>query len=141
MLFSIQPNHPLPIYHQVVHQIKSAVASGALGPGDRLPSQRDLARELVVNHLTVKKAYETLERQGIIRILRGRGTYVTEDIPETLRDERRHAIRRQIEMLVGEARLLNMTRRDLLAEVAQSWSAARKSQKKSPMRETQHARR
>jgi len=66
MLFTINANDGLPIYRQIVRQVKHAVASGKLSPGDQLPSQRDLSSELVINHLTVKKAYEVLEAEGLI---------------------------------------------------------------------------
>ena len=75
MLFSVNPNDGLPIYRQLVRQVKHAVAAGALKPSEKMPSQRDLATELVINHLTVKKAYEVLESEGIIVTLRGRGTF------------------------------------------------------------------
>jgi len=87
MLFYVNPNDGLPLYWQLVRQVKHAVASGQLRSGDKLPSQRDLAAELVINHLTVKQAYNVLQAQGIITTLRGRGTFVVTDPPDGLRDE------------------------------------------------------
>ena len=82
MLFTINPSDGLPIYRQIVRQVRHAVASAKLAPGDKLPSQRDLSSELVINHLTVKKAYEVLETQGIIATERGRGTFVAVAVPK-----------------------------------------------------------
>lgn len=73
----INPGDELPIYRQIMRQITDAVAGGHLSPGDKLASHRDLAEQLVIAPLTVKKAYDELERQGLIRTERGRGTFVT----------------------------------------------------------------
>lgn len=73
----------LPIYRQLMRQITDAIAGGRLQPGDKLTSQRELAEQLVIAPLTVKKAYDELEREGLIRTERGRGTFVTETaVPE-----------------------------------------------------------
>ena len=74
--FHIAAGSELPIYRQIMRQVTDAVAGGRLRPGDRLVSQRDLAEQLVVSPLTVKKAYDELEREGLIRTERGRGTFV-----------------------------------------------------------------
>ena len=66
----------VPIYRQIVRQVGDAVASGRLKPGDRLPSQRDLAQQLVVSPLTVKKAYDLLETEGLVQSRHGSGTFV-----------------------------------------------------------------
>jgi len=78
MLFQINPSDAVPIYHQLVRQVRDAIAVGRLKSGEKLPSQRQLALELVINHLTVKKAYEILESEGLIYTNRGRGTFVAE---------------------------------------------------------------
>lgn len=66
----------LPIYLQIVNQVKRAVASGVLVPGDRLPTVRQLAVDLTINPNTVAKAYQELEREGVISTVPGRGTFV-----------------------------------------------------------------
>jgi len=68
-----------PIYQQVVEQIKTAILRGTLDPGDRLPSVREMATTLTINPNTIQKAYQELERQGIIETVRGRGTFVAEE--------------------------------------------------------------
>lgn len=77
MQFVITAGNELPIYRQLMRQITDAIAGGRLRPGDKLTSQRELAEQLVIAPLTVKKAYDELEREGLIRTERGRGTFVT----------------------------------------------------------------
>jgi len=72
----VDPRCPTPVYQQIVDGIKAAVAAGWLKPGDRLPSVRDLAVSLAINHNTVAKAYQELERSRVIEVVRGRGTFV-----------------------------------------------------------------
>src|ERR1700712_4006143 len=67
-----------PVYLQVVDQVKAAAASGALRPGEPLPSIRPLAEELRVNRNTVAKAYAELESQGVIETFAGRGCFLSE---------------------------------------------------------------
>ena len=122
MIFNIQPNDALPIYCQLMRQVKHAVAAGVLKPGDQLPSLRELSKDLVINHLTVKKAYETLEREGVIRTARGTGTFVADHPSITLKAEGEGALRERIRGVVDEARLMQLTKKQLLAEVEQAWN-------------------
>ncbi|MGE5676329.1 MAG: GntR family transcriptional regulator [Mycobacterium leprae] len=78
MWYHIDPSSGTPIYRQLVDQVRQAVASGVLKSGDRLPSVRDLAVELAVNPNTVAKAYQELERDGVIETPRGRGSFVAD---------------------------------------------------------------
>jgi GntR family transcriptional regulator len=72
----------LPIYRQIMRQVTEALAGGGLKPGDKLPSHRDLAEQIVVAPLTVKKAYDELETLGFIETQRGRGTFVCGKLPK-----------------------------------------------------------
>jgi GntR family transcriptional regulator len=76
MLFRVEASSPVPIYAQIVGQVRAAVASGELAEGDPLPSVRQLAGELRVNPNTVAQAYRELEREGITYVQRGQGTFV-----------------------------------------------------------------
>src|SRR5262245_4649985 len=78
VLFSIGTGNGRSIYRQIVEQAKAAMASGRLRAGDRLPTHRELARELVVAPLTVKKAYDVLQSEGWILMEQGRGTFVAD---------------------------------------------------------------
>mgnify|MGYP001030540141 FL=1 len=91
MWFHIDPSSGTPIYRQIVDQVRQAVAGGTLRPGDRLPSVRDLALELALNPNTVAKAYQELERSGVIETPRGKGSFVTggdRGLPPRLRREK-----------------------------------------------------
>ena len=127
MLFSINTNDGLPIYRQIVRQIKHAVASGSLKPGDKMLSQRDLSSELVISHLTVKKAYEILEAQGIVATQRGRGTFVAENLPESLRDEGLDQLSGRINEVADSAKLLGVKRSDCLDMLKKAWREDRSS--------------
>jgi GntR family transcriptional regulator len=76
---SINPNSHVPIYQQIVDHIRRSVAAGVYRPGEPIPSLRQLALDLVVNPNTVQRAYEQLEREGLIQARRGLGMFVTEN--------------------------------------------------------------
>ena len=76
-----------PLYVQIMDEVRRGLVRGALSPGDALPSVRDVASELQVNPRTVSQAYAELEREGVVRVRPGKGTFVAPDVrPE--RDER-----------------------------------------------------
>lgn len=77
MLISLDPQDTRPIYVQIVDEVRRALVLGTLGPDDPLPSVRDLAVRLRVNPNTVSQAYRDLERQGMVYVRRGQGTYAS----------------------------------------------------------------
>jgi GntR family transcriptional regulator len=78
MIIKPNPSLGVPIYLQLVEQVKHAIETGALKPGDQLPSIRPLAEELVINANTVAKAYRELEREGVIELKQGAGAFVAD---------------------------------------------------------------
>ena len=76
MLFRPNPSLGVPIYLQLMEQVKHAIETGALRPGDQLPGMRPLAEELVINPNTVAKAYRELEHEGVIELRHGAGAFV-----------------------------------------------------------------
>ena len=76
MLFRPNPALGVPIYLQLMEQVKHAIETGALRPGDQLPGMRPLAEELVINPNTVAKAYRELEHEGVIELRHGAGAFV-----------------------------------------------------------------
>jgi GntR family transcriptional regulator len=74
----IEPDSHVPVYLQIVEHLRSAIAAGVYRPGEALPSLRVLATDLKVNPNTVQRAYEELDRQGVIRSHRGVGMFVAE---------------------------------------------------------------
>lgn len=77
MLFRPNPSSGVPIYIQLMEQVKHAIETGALRAGDQLPGMRPLAEELVMNPNTVAKAYRELEHEGVIELRHGAGAFVT----------------------------------------------------------------
>lgn len=79
----------IPIYLQIIAAFKRRIAAGNLRPGDKLPSQRELAIDLKVNANTVQRAYREMESLGLVETLRGQGTFVSprEDLMEEIRSE------------------------------------------------------
>lgn len=69
----------MPIYQQIIDEIKRAVARGDLKPGDKLPSHRDMAKEIQVNPNTVQRAYREMEQEKLVATLRGQGTFISDD--------------------------------------------------------------
>ena len=83
----IQPQGTMAIYEQIVSQMKDAIVSGQLTPGEALVSIRALAAELQVSVITTKRAYEELEKEGLIRSVAGKGFYVCEYNTDYLREK------------------------------------------------------
>src|SRR5215510_6016516 len=108
MRFQINPGDELPIYRQIMRQVIDAVAGARLRPGDKLPSHRELSQELVIAPLTVKKAYDELEREGYIQTLRGQGTFVGEQTRALTAAARLDRLRPIAQRLLHEAALLNV---------------------------------
>lgn len=101
----VNPAGELPIYRQIVRQITDAIAGGRMKTGDKLPSHRDLAAHLVIAPLTVKKAYDQLEQDGLIRTQRGRGTFVSEGLPKVDPTVSRERLRDAAQRLLSQAAL------------------------------------
>ena len=77
MLFRPNPSSGVPIYLQLMEQVKHSIETGALRPGEQLPGMRPLAEELVINPNTVAKAYRELEHEGVIELRHGAGAFVS----------------------------------------------------------------
>lgn len=106
MFSRIDPRSPTPIYAQIADRVRVAVASGELQSGDDLPSVRALATRLRVNPATIAQAYRELEREGLVEMRQGAGTFVAPLSSESRKHERTAAARRLVrEMLISAARL------------------------------------
>jgi GntR family transcriptional regulator len=77
MLVDLDPNDGRPLYLQIIDEVRRAVVVGTLKAEDPMPSVRELAAELVVNPRTVSQAYQELEREGVVYVRRGQGTFVS----------------------------------------------------------------
>lgn len=112
-MIKIDPRSSLPIYEQIVARIKEAILKGVISPKDKLPSIRELARVISTNPNTVSKAYNELERQGVIETLRGKGTYVCETFIPKLKEEREKMLKNSLKQIVLEAKYLNISHDEL----------------------------
>src|SRR6187397_2882158 len=108
MQIHISPNDGVPIYLQIVNQVKYLVASGRLAPGEELPPIRTLAEQLVVNPNTVARAYRELEVAGVVTKRRTAGTYVSDAGSPLARRERLRILTERVEALLVEARQMNI---------------------------------
>ena len=104
----------VPIYRQIVNQVKYLVASGLLLPDEELPPIRTLALQLKVTPNTIVKAYDELEIAGVIHKRRGSGTFVSEGRQQLALRERRRIIEQRIDALLSEAHHLNFSNDDIL---------------------------
>ena len=114
MIFQINFKSGMPIYLQLADQIKAAAASGALRPGEALPSIRPLAVELRVNRNTVAKAYSELESLGVIKTLPGRGCFLNENHSALRKEVRRKLLIEEIDQAIVQAHHLQVPRDEFL---------------------------
>lgn len=130
MWFDVDPRSDVPIYQQLVDGVKEAVARGILAPGDKLPSVRKLAGRIAINPNTIAKAYQELERAGVIETLRGRGTFVAEVRTRGIdREEKMGRMREMLEKVLVEAYYLQMEEDEVLAmaeEIIRQWYRERR---------------
>lgn len=120
LLIRIDPGDGLPIYRQIVEQVKAAIASGVLSEGDRVPSHRDLARDLVVAPLTIARAYDLLEREGFIARERGKGAFVAARAKSAARSAAAQ-LNGRANALVRHAQALGMSREDVIEALRVAW--------------------
>ncbi len=114
MLLQINFKSGKPVYLQVVDQIKAAAASGALRPGEALPSIRPLAEELRLNRNTVAKAYSELESQGVIETRPGKGCFLKENHSPFRKEVRRKLLIEEIDQAIVMAHHLQVLRPEFL---------------------------
>jgi GntR family transcriptional regulator len=119
MLFQIDSSSRTPIYRQLCGQIREAVARGRLLPDSRLPSVRDLSRQLVINPNTVARVYTELEREGVLNTRPGLGVFVAEPRSDLTKRARRDRLTALVDPLLTEAVHLGFPAEDVLALVSE----------------------
>jgi GntR family transcriptional regulator len=102
-----------PIYEQIVRQIRNQIITGCLQGGEPLPSIRNLALQLNLSVITSKRAYEELEREGLIVTIGGKGSFVSSQNKEHLREKRYGIIGEKLVGVVREAKLLSISLQEL----------------------------
>jgi GntR family transcriptional regulator len=111
----ISTHDGVPVYLQIVNQVKYLVAAGRLEAGQELPSVRALAEQLVVNPNTVARAYLELERAGVVMKRHGSGTYVSEEGSPLARKERMKLLTQRADALLAEAQHMDVALDEVLA--------------------------
>lgn len=104
MKIVIQPQGTLAIYEQIVNQLKNAIVTNELKAGEALPSIRGLAGDLDVSVITTKRAYEELEKEGLIRSVAGKGFYVCEYNTDYLKEKQLMMLEKRLSELIADAR-------------------------------------
>ena len=103
----------IPIYEQTVASIKQMILSGELAENEPLPSVRVLSRDLKISALTVKKAYDALEEEGLTVTVHGKGTFVCAPNPGLVREEQRRDLEKDLEAVAAKAKLYGVSREEL----------------------------
>ena len=104
LLIRVDPKSDVPIFLQIVHEVKSAIARGGYMSGEVIPSVRQMAAQVLVNPNTVARAYRELKRDGVLNTRRGLGVFVSDDAKDICRDDRRNDAHSTLARLAAEAR-------------------------------------
>lgn len=116
-MLEIDPRSSQPIYEQIVNQIKENIMKGIILPGDQLPSIRQLSSNVLANPNTVSKAYQELERTGVIETVRGRGTFIRTDYEAKVDKEIMSEIKLSLKKLIIEMHYMGLSKEDLDKEI------------------------
>src|SRR5882724_7739787 len=119
MQIQISASDGVPIYHQIVSQVRYFIAAGRLAPGEELPPIRVLAEQLLVNPNTVARAYRELETAGIVTKRRTAGTYVSDAGSPLARRERVKILTERIDALLAEAQQMNISIEEVMELIRQ----------------------
>jgi GntR family transcriptional regulator len=124
-MFMLQPQSGVPLYRQLVEQIRRLIAGGQLAPGTELPSVRELAQQHAVNPMTISKAYALLEAEGWLERNRGKPMTVAAGAPGALpMDERLGQLTPQVKALVLAARQLELDRDAVFGLIERNWESS-----------------
>ena len=104
----------VPIYEQLMEQIKTEIIESTLAEGEALPSVRKLAGELRISALTVKKAYDRLEEAGFVTTVHGKGTFVTASDKQLALEARRKAVEDEFETVIDQAKSVGLSAEEIL---------------------------
>ena len=117
MKITILPQGTLAIYEQIVNQLKNAVVTGELKAGEALPSIRALAADLGVSVITTKRAYEELEKEGLVRSVAGKGFYVCEYNADYLKEKQLVLLEKRLNEVIEEAKQAGLAKEDFVEMV------------------------
>ncbi|MBO5459646.1 MAG: GntR family transcriptional regulator [Lachnospira sp.] len=114
----IKTQGTMAIYEQITNQLKSAIVTGELKAGEALPSIRALAAQLEISVITTKRAYEELEKEGLIRSVAGKGFYVCEYNRDYLKEKQYMMIEKRLAEVIADCKSAGLTRQDVLDMVS-----------------------
>jgi GntR family transcriptional regulator len=121
MRITVRPDSPVPIYEQIVSQVVFAVAAGDVRAGEEIESVRELAQRLVVNPNTVARAYQELEKAGVLEARRGQKMVIAADGPRQCREQRKEIVRGRVREALREAAAAGLSAADVHQIVDDEW--------------------
>ena len=117
MKIVIKPQGTMAIYEQIVNQLKNAIVTGELRAGEALPSIRKLASDLQVSVITTKRAYEELEKEGLIRSVAGKGFYVCEYNQDYLKEKQLMMLEKRLSEVIEECKNAGLSKEEIMEMV------------------------
>lgn len=115
MRINIDNNSSLPNYLQIIYQIKEMILNGSLKPDDQLPSIRQLAKDLNIAIITIKRAYEELEKEHIVYTVSGKGVYINNIDISIIKEDITNNISHEFKEIIKQAHKFNIDNQELLA--------------------------
>jgi len=119
MIFSINLSDGKPVYQQLIDQVKMAIATGRVKPGDRLPTVRDVAVQVRVNRNTVARVYAELEGEGLLYTRAGQGTFIADGTSRLSSGEQQRQLVGAVDELLTRAKLFGLNRQEVLGLVTE----------------------
>lgn len=117
----------LPIYEQIVKAVKEGMVNGTIHPGDMLPSIRSLAKDLQISVITTKRAYEELEKEGLISSAPGKGFYINHSNPQYLKEQQVKNLENELSSLLEDARKIGLTCNEIHSLIDLLWEGVKKN--------------
>lgn len=121
MYLQINPNSGIPVYLQIIEQIKHAISIGVFEVGKSIPTIREIALQLCVNPNTVAKAIKELEREGVLKTYVGKGSFVTENSINITKNDNEVKIMQLIEKCVKDAKWIGLDKEVFIKYINENW--------------------
>lgn len=121
MYLQINPNSGVPVYLQIIEQIKHAISIGVFEVGKSIPTIREIALQLCVNPNTVAKAIRELEREGVLKTYVGKGSFVTENSINITKNDNEVKIMQLIEKCVKDAKWIGLDKEVFIKYINENW--------------------
>ena len=124
-MLKIDSRISVPIYEQVIIGIKELIIKGVLKEGDKLPSVRELSSLLTINPNTVSKAYTELEKENIVEVIKGKGSFISNNYKNNISKEKLNKLVIDFKRLILEANYLGLEEKDLITLLSQGFKEIR----------------